>query len=256
MADAVVCYTLTGGVARITLCDRRRGNLLNARSLGAISAYLQEAARTSECRVVILEAQTDADFCRGLDLEWMLSGPSEGPHLFHTCLCNIAECPQPVIARITGQITGGGLGLVAACDLAIAEQGASFQLSEVVVGMIPALIAPFLLTRLSASRLKALALSSRRLQANEAWQWGLVDVVTDDLERTIGQQIKRFLHSSPAALATTKRYLQQTPTEEHLALARNALQDWLVDPEHREAIQTFADGFAPPWFAVARNGHG
>ncbi|AGY58072.1 enoyl-CoA hydratase/isomerase family protein [Gloeobacter kilaueensis] len=252
--NEAVRYELTGGIARIALVEAG-GTVLNRASLVSLSTFLERAARDSRCRAVVLEAEPGEEFCRGLDLDWLLTAEADAPEQFHDCLTSLGTCSKPVIARIAGRVVGGGLGLVAACDIVIAASEASFQLSEVIVGMIPALIAPFLLTRLSPARLRALALGSRTLTAPEAWQWGLVDeVAQDDLDTACYRQIDRLLRSSPDALAATKRYLQKlrAPAAAELALARTELAAWLADPEHLEGIRAFAEGFAPPWFARRR----
>ena len=185
--------------------------------------------------------------------------PNGGPpelalfnHTFIDCLTLIARSSRPVIACVEGKVTGGGLGLVAACDLVLATSNASFMLSEVIVGLIPALIAPFLRRRLSSARVRYMTLSSRAINADEAWQFGLVDeVAKEGMMRALDRQLKRLFRSNPSALAESKRYfaeLDGTTLERQVEIALKHATSWLSQPEVVEGMQSFVDGFSPPWW--------
>ena len=142
--------------------------------------------------------------------------------------------------------------LVAACDLVLATSDASFMLSEVIVGLIPALIAPFLRRRLSSARVRYMTLSSRAINADEAWQFGLVDeVAKEGMMRALDRQLKRLFRSNPSALAESKRYfaeLDGTTLERQVEIALKHATSWLSQPEVVEGMQSFVDGFSPPWW--------
>ncbi|WP_218081866.1 enoyl-CoA hydratase/isomerase family protein [Anthocerotibacter panamensis] len=254
LTTTMVRYELANGVAQITLADAERGNALNAPLLRALVQALRSATMDPHCRVILLKAE-GPDFCQGLDLGQIDVRPDLAlGRVFLECLTLIADAPCPVVACVAGKVTGGGLGLVAACDLVLADRAAVFMLSEVIVGMIPALIAPFLLGRLPVARVRYLALSSRGIPAAEAQIFGLVDEVAPDLAEAVHRQVQRLLSSSPEAMATSKRYLTRlTGTrEEQTDLAMAELQHWLSAPARVEAIQNFAQGLTPPWFQKYR----
>src|SRR5262245_20476457 len=135
-----------GGVCHVRLAAPASGNALTLSMLGDLRMVLEQAAANDSCRVICLSA-AGPEFCRGLDLEAAFGGgnrlPTDVLEAFVDCLLLIHRSDRPVIACVTGNVTGGGLGLTAACDLVLARQDVVFMLPEVIVGMIPALIAPF-----------------------------------------------------------------------------------------------------------------
>ncbi|MFN8494512.1 MAG: enoyl-CoA hydratase/isomerase family protein [Caldilineaceae bacterium] len=251
----VVRYGMNNGVAHITLSAPQTGNLLNPPALAQLQDALQLAAADPTCRAIVIGAE-GAVFCNGLDLEAAF-GAGRAPEIaffqaLADCLLLIATCPQPVLAKVDGLATGGGVGLAAACDFVLATSNAHFILSEVVIGMIPALITPYLLQRIAPAQVRYLALSSRRINAGEAQRLGLVDeVVEADLESAVESQLQRIFRSSPVAIAEYKRYLaacNQDALARQSSVAVHKLTDWLRRPEVVAGIQTFADGFSPPWW--------
>jgi len=134
-----------------------------------LQAALQAASTDPACRAIVIDAE-GAAFCQGLDLAGNFGdGRQPDPALFQTlvdCLLLISTVRLPVIAMVAGAATGGGVGLVAACDLVLATPTAQFMLSEVVIGLLPAMITPFLLRRLPLGQVRYLTLSSRRIAAN------------------------------------------------------------------------------------------
>lgn len=245
---------LDAGVAWITLADPERGNALDAALVAGLDGALRQATGEPSCRVIVLRAEGDS-FCRGLDLEAAFDEAAPDPSMWQAIadtLLRICAADQPVIASVEGEVSAGGVGLAAACDLVLASDDASFVLSEVIVGMIPALIAPFLLRRLTPARARYLALSSRRVRGAEARELGLIDeLVEGSMARALERQIRRLLRSSPRALAASKRYFDQMAGND---LGRRAfeaqvrLRAWLDEPGVLAGIRTFNDGFAPPWF--------
>jgi methylglutaconyl-CoA hydratase/polyketide biosynthesis enoyl-CoA hydratase PksH len=151
---------------------------------------------------------------------------------------------------------GGGAGLTAACDLVLCSREATFSLPEVMVGMIPALIAPFLLRRMSLARVRYLALSSRRIGAEEAREYGLVDqVATEGMQKALEAQLQRLFCSAPAALSQVKEYfdrLDGSDFHQQRQAAADELDQWLGRPRVLEGVRTFAQGFSPQWFEKYR----
>jgi methylglutaconyl-CoA hydratase/polyketide biosynthesis enoyl-CoA hydratase PksH len=254
MTETVRCE-IEPGIARITLAAAQSGNALNADSLHALREALAQAEGDEGCRTIVLSAE-GSDFCSGLDLTTALAEPAgRDPRIFQDfidCLMTIRRSSRPVIASISGNVKGGGVGLAAACDLVIAGEGATFMLPEVVIGMIPALIAPFLLTRLTLAQIRYMTLSSRSFTAKEANTLGLVDeVASGGLVSTTKRQIRRILRSSPQALTQSKRYFERLDSQDlnrHTAMAKAELESWVKCPEVLNGLRAFAEGFSPPWF--------
>lgn len=252
--SAVAC-AIEAGVAYVTLSAPASGNLLTGSLLEGITRALDRAAGDATCRAIVLSAEGEK-FCGGLDLEAAFA--SEGGidpafvALSLDCLSRIRGARVPVIACVDGDVTGGGVGLTAACDIVIASPRAVFMLSEVIVGMIPAMIAPFLLRRLTPARLGYLAQSSRGVRGVEAREIGLVDELGEEgVDAALHRQLQRILRSSPEALAETKQYIDALSAADparQIDIARDRILGWLRRPEVVEGARVFAEGGAPPWF--------
>lgn len=255
LTSKAVEYQLDSGVAWIKLASPRSGNALNAALISQLSRSLEEAINDESCRVITITA-TGSDFCKGLDLEEAFAKnglpDEEFFKMLVDCLTLIYSSSRPVIACVEGNVTAGGVGLVAACDIVLASNNAVFMLSEVILGMIPTLIAPFLLRRLTPARLRYMTLSSRRIPAPEAHIFGLVDeVATEGMSQTLNRQLQRLFCCSPHAIAQSKQYFDQLHSVDlhrQTEIALNQKMSWLKQPEVIEGIQTFAEGFSPPWF--------
>lgn len=251
----VVEYQISSGVAEITLSSPENGNALNLSLLKQLSQCVKQAIVDESCRVIVISA-VGADFCKGLDLECTFAqdGGSH-PELFKTlrdCLTLIYSSSKPVIACVEGNVTAGGVGLVAACDLVLATENVVFMVSEVILGLIPAVIAPFILRRLTPARLRYMTLSTRGINALEAREFGLVDeVATAGMSLTLDRQLQRLFRSCPRAIAQSKLYLEQLEANdlrEQTDIALNQIISWLEQPHIVEAVRTFTEGFSPPWF--------
>lgn len=259
LTEKRVTCRVESAVAYVTLASVEDGNALNRRMLTDLRAAMLEA-RESACRAIVIQSAAEA-FCAGLDLAEAADAagaPAEDfVDLAAACLRDIAESPVPVIACVDGAAMGGGVGLAAACDIVLCSERGSFTLSEVLLGLIPALIAPFLLRRLTSKRLCYMMLSSRQLRGAEAREWGLVDELAGEagLDSTLNANLRRLLCSAPHALAHCKRYvaeLEPLQFAQQTAHGANRLKEMLADGGTREALRVFADGGAPPWFQKHR----
>lgn len=258
MADSIH-VTTEQGVARIVLASPQTRNVLDLATVRGLADAIRAAQEDEGCRVIVLAAE-GPDFCAGLDLEAAVSATmpweDEPARAFLDCLSLACDSPLPVIAQVEGDVTAGGMGLVAACDLVIAAPGAQFILSECIVGLIPALIAPFLLRRMPMGRLRALALGTRKIGASEAQAIGLVDEVAEGpIDVALDRQLQRLLRSSPPALAECKRYLDRLATADPAQwrpMADEQFLSWTRRPDVVASVRAFAEGFAPPWFQKYR----
>lgn len=250
-----VRYRMEDGVARVTLSAPGSGNALTTPMVLALTRALSQAESDADCRVIVLSAE-GSHFCQGIDLGAVLpsgGGPdSQLLRLSLDCLLQIRSTRLPVLACVDGDATGGGVGLVSACDIVIAAPAATFMLAEVVVGMIPAVIAPFLLRRITPARLGYMALSSRGIRGAEAREIGLVDELAEDgVDRAVHRQLQRLFRSSPRALAESKRSFAALTAEglsAQATMAMDRLLAWLSDPEVVAGVRAFSQGEVPPWF--------
>lgn len=242
------------GVAWLTFAASE--NTINRAFVSDLKSHLLAIQTDQTCRAVIIRAEGN-NFCKGLDLEEISHLEQFAcPELlleFLDCLKLIVKLTKPVIAHVQGAAMGGGVGLASACDIVIAEENASFSLPEVLVGMIPAIVTPFLLRRLSLSRIHYMTISSLTVGAMEAYNWGLVDQVvkTDEANKAIRQHLQRLFRSSPLALAASKEYfwrLHQSELENQSEQAVASLSAWLSQEKVLEDIEKFNQGEMPSWF--------
>jgi methylglutaconyl-CoA hydratase/polyketide biosynthesis enoyl-CoA hydratase PksH len=253
--SAVIRYELKASVAKITVANLKVNNAIDYEAMEQLEDGVKRALADSSCRVLVLQAEGE-DFIRGLDLEWAFAEgrrpDTEQFRKFANCLHLLHTGRLPVIACVEGNVTAGGLGLISACDIVLANPEVKFILSEIIVGMIPPIGMPFLLRRVGVSRAKYLALSTRSLTATEAQGIGLVDEVAQTgMKQALKAQIQRLLRSSPKAIAELKSYfvqLDEGSLERQKKMALDLACAWVAQPDVAEGIQAFAEGFAPPWF--------
>lgn len=255
--------TMGSGLGRVVLSSPETGNALDEALVTGLLEALGRAAEDPGCRVIVLSS-SGPEFCRGLALEEMVPGRGHAPQAllrsYLDCLRRISIARVPVVAVVEGTACGGGVGLAGACDLVMAGAGATFMLSETLVGMIPALITPFLLRRMSLARLKYLALSSRKLSAEEAFGYGLVDeLVASDMPAALAEQLRRMLYAYAPALEETKRLLNRFEADllqDRSQVSLGEIGRWLERDEVRAGIEDFTQGFSPAWFAGNRLSEG
>ncbi len=227
--------------------------VLNAATARAFSAALDRAAEGS-ARVLLLRGDAGV-FCRGLDFASLGSGAEDataGTAEFVACLRSLRLAATPTVAVVEGVALGGGVGLAAACDLVIASNGATFGLPEVLFGLMPAAVMPFLLERMSAQKARLLSLTGRSITADEARELGLVDVVAEPerLERTVNGWVRDLQRARPDAAAGVKRWAADAaalPWPEALDRGAELTAAALRDPELTARVRRFVTGEALPW---------
>jgi len=250
-------------VSRIILNAPKSGNVIAEENMELFLQYFKEAVESDTCRVIVIEGR-EGVFCRGLDFNYIvkdanISNADTFANLYKNILKLIYYSPKPVIAAIDGEVLAGGMGLILAADIVIATERSTFCLSEVLFGLIPALIFPFLLERVSFKTARFLVLSSSKIDACKADRIGVVDeVIKDgDLEKELKQHLKRLLFSSPDALALTKRYsdkLQNINLDSKLEHAQKTLAQLLKNKDNIKAINSFLDGGHPDWVISYKTG--
>ncbi|MBA3544868.1 MAG: enoyl-CoA hydratase/isomerase family protein, partial [Nannocystis sp.] len=174
---------------------------------------------------------------------------------FARCLGLLRGLRVPSLCVVGGAATGGGVGLVAACDMVIASNVASFVLPELLLGLIPAVVFPVISERIGPSRARWLALSGEKIEVGAALQIGLVDEIGEDLSLVLAARLKRLLRSNPAAITRLRRFsadIAGLPLAEALSAGVARTTADVEDPEIAAAIAGFVAGVAPPWFARYR----
>ncbi len=245
-------------VATLTMARPEQRNALGPELVGALGRAFDGVEADAAVRVVVLTGAGSA-FSAGADLSSMKSQGASDPEanrrnalemggVFH----RIAELPKPVIARVPGPAIGGGVGLMAACDIVVAAESAFFSFSEVRLGIVPALISPFCIRRLGASAARRLFLTGEKLTAKAAATLGLVDEVVPDAELDAGvaRVAEALLQGAPGALALAKRLVgdvSRMTLDEALPYTADVLARVRSSDEAREGIGAFLEKRAPSW---------
>ena len=246
-------------VARIVLDRPEARNALDAETVGQLAAVLRETGADRGVRVVELAA-AGTSFSAGADLRVMRSMGTADPatnladtRRFVSMLHTLHSLPKPTVARVQGAAVGGGVGLVACCDIAVASEDAFFRLSEVRLGLVPAMVGPYLDEALGARVARRLMLTAERFSARQALMWGLVHEVVPpaDLSRVADGFAKRLLGGAPGAQATCKdlvREMAGRPVDrslrEHTA---RVIAERRSSVEGRAGVRAFLGKRRPPW---------
>jgi len=214
--ETLTLSTDARGVATLTLARPDKHNAMSARMMAELSTVASDLAHNDAVRVVVLAADGPT-FCAGGDLAWMAEQMNADrdqrmreARTLADMLSALDHLNTPIIARVHGNAFGGGLGLMAVCDAALADERARFSLSETRLGLIPATIAPYVINRMSAARARSVFMSGRMFDAREAITLGLVTeaVATADLDARVEAHVAPYLEAAPAAVAEAKRLLR------------------------------------------------
>jgi methylglutaconyl-CoA hydratase len=234
-------------ILRVTLAKPDRRNAFDAELI----AELHEAFRdVGDARVVLLSGEGES-FCAGADIEWQRSAidlsfdenVEDAMRLF-AMMQAIVGSPAPVVARIQGYALGGGSGLAAAVDVAIAANDAVFGFSEVKLGIVPAVISPFVLPKIGEGAARRYFLTGERFDARTALRIGLVSEVADDLNGAVDRVVAELLTSGPHAAREAKRLIRTRPQGEETAqwAARMRASD-----EGQEGLRAFLERRKADW---------
>lgn len=244
-------------VWRIQLSPGDSGDtLIDPAGVRQLAEFLAVAEDDEECRVIVLQGE-GRTFCGGADLAYILAHPEEGQaeglRLYTRCLSSLRGSSKVVIAVVDGVATGGGVGLAAAADMIIATDRSRFGLPEVTLGLLPAMILPVLLERLSPQKARLLALWGS-VDARQALDLGLVDQVVQDapgLEKALRSALKQALRCNPQAVAQLKQLsgrMTGMPLERALELGADVAAEVFSDPRRLKHVREFMDGGGLPWF--------
>ena len=256
---SALTLTHTGALLTITLSRPEVRNAFNDEVIAEITQAFQTAAASAEVRAVVLAAEGPA-FCAGADLNWMrrMADYTRTENLADAA--KLAEmlrvmyaCPKPTIARIQGDVVAGGMGLVAACDLAVAVDSAGFCLSEVKLGLIPATISPYVVRAMGARAAHRYVLTAERFSAQEAHRIGFVHEVVpaDQLDAKVAELVKALFSASPNAVRSGKELVQAVAGREIdgalIAQTVEGIADIRSSSEGKEGVQSFLQKRKPGW---------
>ncbi|MET8869623.1 enoyl-CoA hydratase-related protein [Nonomuraea sp. NPDC004580] len=242
---------LTAGVATITLDSPHNRNALSVALLGELSERLKQALDEPAARVIVLTA-TGTVFCSGADLKEQGRPGAPVTASFPDIMELIWESPKPVVCRLNGTARAGGLGLVAACDFAVAPLTASFAFTEVRLGVAPAMIAVPVLRRLSARAAAEYFLTGEVFGAARAVEIGLLSraVPEDELDATVARYTEMLVKGGPEALAITKRLVREVPAmsfHDGLRAMAELSAERFASEEGQEGIAAFKAKRPPAW---------
>jgi methylglutaconyl-CoA hydratase len=236
-----------GPVLRVTLTRPERRNAFDA----ALIRELTDAfANVGDTRVVVLAGEGES-FCAGADVDWQRSAidldydenVADALRLYRM-LEAIDSCPAPVVARVQGYALGGGSGLVCCADVAIAAPEATFGFSEVKLGIVPAVISPFVFPRIGIAAARRYFLTGERFEAETALRIGLVHEVAAELDAALERVLGELLTAGPAATRAAKQLIRDRPGGEEAAHLAAKLR---TSPEGQEGLRAFLDKRTAAW---------
>lgn len=245
-------YAVAGSVATVTLNAPERRNALSAELLGQLRRHLDTAEADPSVRSVVL-SHTGPAFCSGMDLTAVTDVPADDQPInaFPVLLQRLWEYPKPVLARVAGKARAGGIGLIAASDLAIGSPAADFAFTEVRLGLVPAVISVPVLPRLLPRAALELSLTGETFDATRAAEIGLLNRVVDDPDAEVARYTAMFDLAEPKALAATKAMLRRDRSGLAMAddfAAMSALSaEYFAGPEAAEGIAAFREKRPPRW---------
>lgn len=253
MSDELVHLEVAAGTATITLDSPHNRNALSARLRSELAAHLAAALDDEAVRVIVL-THTGPVFCSGMDLRESRGAGAgdQGVREFPDILETIWTADAPVIARLAGPARAGGVGLVAACDIAVAAREATFAFSEVRIGVVPAVISVTVLPRLAPRAAHELFLTGEVFDADRAAAIGLISAAVDaeGLDAEVARYRDMLARGAPAALAGTKALLRRSPAEDmgsdfDAMLGLSAR--YFASAEAQEGMAAFAEKRDPSW---------
>lgn len=258
MTETLTLTTDARGVANLTLDRPARHNALSAEMIAELTAVAAALGADPAVRVVVLTG-AGASFCAGGDLAWMqaqmtadAATRAQQARALAAMLGALNALPKPLIGRIQGPAYGGGVGMMAVCDVAVGVLGARFGLTETRLGLIPATIGPYVLARMGEAMARRVFMSARLFDATEAVRLGLLAqaVAPEALDAAIEAEVAPYLACAPGAVAAAKALalrLGAAPSERDVAHSIDQLVARWETPEAAEGIAAFFERRPPRW---------
>ncbi len=247
-------------VARVTLTRPEIHNAFDDRLIGELTETFTALGQRPDIRAIVMAGEGKS-FCAGADLNWMRrmidysrDENLADSHSLERMFRAIDTCPKPVIGRIHGAALGGGVGIVACCDIVLAADVARLGLTEVKLGILPAVISPYVLRKIGAGHARALMLTGERISAARALQIGLVHEVVpaSELDDAVESKIALLKTSGPEAITHCKQLVHEI--EDHrpetaASITVGAIADVRTSPEGQEGMRAFLEKRRPSWGA-------
>jgi methylglutaconyl-CoA hydratase len=246
------------GIERLVLNRPDVRNAFNEGMIAELTWWADSVSSDRSVRLVIIEGAGPV-FCAGADMDWMgrmatfsleqnVDDATEAARLFGT----LDRLPVPVIGRVHGAALGGGAGLAAICDIVIAAENAVFGFTEVRLGLIPAVIAPFVMAKIGRSAARELFLSGERFEAVKACEIGLVRyaVPEEDLDQAVEARVGALLQSGPRAVAEAKALIREVAwrrVEDVQRYTVERIADLRISAEAQEGMKAFLEKRKPYW---------
>jgi methylglutaconyl-CoA hydratase len=258
MSQAVIELSTAAGVAHVRLARPDVRNAFNAEVIGELHRAFDALGSDSAVRAIVLSGHGKT-FCGGADINWMrasldlsrdenVADAQRMSDMFRA----IDRCPKPVIAKIHGAALGGGAGLAAVCDVAIASEETIFGFTETKLGILPAVISPFVLAKIGVSHARALFLTGERFGAARAAQIGLIHEVTglDSLDAAVERVLQEVRSAAPGAIAFAKKIIVDVSAAtyaESRDITAHAIAQQRTSPEGQEGLRAFLERRKAGW---------
>jgi methylglutaconyl-CoA hydratase len=233
-------------------------NAMTPEMVQGLTAVFQDVNDRDDIRVVVLTGN-GSSFCAGADLSFMHAAAdysfddnvSDGEAIFDLMQA-VDNCRKPVVGRVNGAAIGGGVGLVSCCDIVVAVDRAKFAFSEVRLGILPAVISPFVVAKIGPGNSRELFLTGERFLAERAKEIGLVQhvVTEDELDEKVNERVATLLQGAPGAQAAGKELIQVVAFQEKTAVrdyTANLIAQRRASPEGREGLTSFLEKRKPTW---------
>ncbi|HXG59051.1 MAG TPA: enoyl-CoA hydratase/isomerase family protein [Thermoanaerobaculia bacterium] len=249
----------SGGVLTVALNRPEVHNAFNDELIAEAIDLFEDIGSKTEARAVVLRGG-GPNFCAGADLNWMSRMVSytreeniRDSARLAKMFAVMNDCPLPVIGRIQGAAIGGGVGLVSVCDIAIATRDAKFGLSEVKLGILPAVISPYVIAKIGVTHARALFLTGERFDAERALRIGLVHRLADsidDLDAAVNETVAQLRSSGPEAVRECKKliaYVASHDYEDAVPYTIETIATRRVSPEGQSGMKAFLEKKKAPW---------
>jgi methylglutaconyl-CoA hydratase len=253
MTGELVHLDVARGVGTITLDSPHNRNALSQPLLTDLERQLAAALADDRVRVIVLTA-TGPAFCAGADLKERRAATEEPVRSagLPGILATMWQAPKPIVGRITGPARAGGVGLVAACDIAVAVDSATFAMSEVRIGVIPAIVSVVIVPKIGEARALELFLTGEPIGAPAAVTYGLLNAAAPEaeLDAVVGRYVAGLLRGAPGALAGCKRLVRDVsklPMDAAFAEMAERSRRFFASDEAREGLAAFAEKRPPRW---------
>ena len=256
--DKDIVLKKEGAVLTVWLNRPLSHNALTPEMVLGLTAVFQDVNDRDDIRVVILSGN-GSSFCAGADLSFMQAAAdysfddnvSDGETIFDLMQA-IDSCRKPVVGRVNGAAIGGGVGLVSCCDSVVAVERAKFAFSEVRLGILPAVISPFVIAKIGPANGRELFLTGERFSAEQAKQIGLVQHVVseDSLEEKVAERVEGLLQGAPGAQAAGKELIRVVAFQEKTAVrdyTSNLIAQRRASAEGKEGMSSFLEKRKPRW---------